>query len=756
MPQPQQTKLYRTFVKGLITEASPLTYPENSSFDEDNLVLSRKGNRSRRLGIDFEANFELSADQVTADQAPDYGDVDAGLAINTYSWLAAANDSTVNFDVIQFGEFLYVYDSSAVPKSGGLVHVIELAPFAFPAGSSVFDKDVSMVAGKGILFVAGEQLDPFYVTYNPDTAAFTTVKILVQVRDFIGIPLGSGAGQDTAGLSSNPVSLSIQHKYNLRNQGWGLNAAATHGFGDTITAFDNDLGKYPSNSQIWWVGKNTDVPVEFDPRKVDRFEFGNTRAAQGHFILNAFYKDRAAAAFIPGLPVEAIKNRPASVSFFSGRVWWILNSTVYYSQVFDDNSKIGYCYQANDPTAEEFSDLLDTDGGTIEIPEIGKGLKLFPAGSGILIFGTNGIWYIAGGTTGFTAKEFVVTKVSPIGTESPNSIVEAEGQIFWWSKIGIQGMSQKSGLFGPVEGSFDKVSLSEQTIQTFFLDIPVDSKLHVKGIFDPLANTVIWMFKTHDQVSEYLYNRLLILDLTLQAFYPWTIPSFVDRGPFIVGAFVSPRFNAVMDVFAVKKKHDNVVIGTNRIVVTEDTEDIRRATLNFVLAYPDTVNSRYSITMGGFTNNTFADWVAYDTVDHTGVAFNSYLETGYELLEDAMRNKFAPYVFCYFRRTEQNFISGTHGVEVDKPSSCTLLVKWEWSDTSTSNKWADPVEAYRIIRAPIPSGPGVYDNGFPVVVTKNRIRGNGRAIQFRFENGDIGSDFDLLGWSVQYSGAPVP
>jgi len=48
------TKVFNTFVAGLITEAGPLTFPENSSKDELNCVLSRKGNRRRRLGVDYE------------------------------------------------------------------------------------------------------------------------------------------------------------------------------------------------------------------------------------------------------------------------------------------------------------------------------------------------------------------------------------------------------------------------------------------------------------------------------------------------------------------------------------------------------------------------------------------------------------------------------------------------------------------------------------------------------------------------------
>jgi hypothetical protein len=45
-------KQYNTFVKGLVTEAGPLTYPENASLDEENFVLNRDGSRQRRLGMD--------------------------------------------------------------------------------------------------------------------------------------------------------------------------------------------------------------------------------------------------------------------------------------------------------------------------------------------------------------------------------------------------------------------------------------------------------------------------------------------------------------------------------------------------------------------------------------------------------------------------------------------------------------------------------------------------------------------------------
>ena len=47
---------FSTFVAGLITDASPLTFPNNASLDEVNFELNRDGSRNRRLGMDF--NFD--------------------------------------------------------------------------------------------------------------------------------------------------------------------------------------------------------------------------------------------------------------------------------------------------------------------------------------------------------------------------------------------------------------------------------------------------------------------------------------------------------------------------------------------------------------------------------------------------------------------------------------------------------------------------------------------------------------------------
>lgn len=726
MARAKTNRLYRTFVKGLITEAGPLTYPENASINEDNCIIYRKGNRSRRLGMDFEDDFQLST----------YEQTDVARATRTYKWESVNNDATVNFLCHRLGTSIYFYDLSQSPLSSGLKSFsVDLNNFSAPNAVDIEYSEVSMVGGKGYLFVVGEKLEPFLVEYDPDSDAITTQRIYIQIRDFKGVP-------DELANDEEPATLTDAHKYNLMNQGWidprnagsGTTVQYFDPFGgigsyagpttQVITDYFTQFSKYPANNKQWWVARDG-TTGDFDPGLLAKFFSGTARAPRGHFIVDAFYIDRTAVSGVSNLQVESVVERPPTVSFFAGRVWYACNSTVYFSQVLDDKAKAGFCYQEADPTSEDISDLIASDGGVIPIPEMAKAVRLVPMGGGMLVFATNGIWYVSGTQAGFTATDLSVSKVNPIGTDSPDSIIEAEGQIFWWSKVGIMGMSQKSGLFGTIDGAFDRTNMSEQTIQSFYnLEIPEDSKRYAKGVYDPATNCLQWLFRSDETPSVYMYDRLLNLDLTLGAFYPWTVETV---GPYISDIFTTLSINTLGS-------------GT----------EIRSSFIKYLCAVPQDETDAYKYTFGFFKNQEFADWQGFDTV---GSSYMSFVETGYELLEDAMRKKQAPYVFCYFRRTEQNYVADGDDYTVDNPSSCYFQVKWDWASSSASNKWSTKVQAYRFRRVPQFSEDDLtFDTGFPIVVTKNKVRGNGKAIQFRFESDEIGKDFDLLGWAVPFEG----
>ena len=48
-----------SFSKGFLTEASPLNFPADATRDEENFELNINGSRDRRLGVDFENNYQL-------------------------------------------------------------------------------------------------------------------------------------------------------------------------------------------------------------------------------------------------------------------------------------------------------------------------------------------------------------------------------------------------------------------------------------------------------------------------------------------------------------------------------------------------------------------------------------------------------------------------------------------------------------------------------------------------------------------------
>lgn len=205
MARAEQVKLYRSFVKGLITEASYLTYPEDSSTDELNTVLSRKGNRTRRFGIDYEEDYLLNNIEVA--------DSDA---ITEFVWKSANNDSAVNFLVLQIGKKVYFYSLESTPVSDSLKSfTVNLTDHSAPSASElqISTSLCEFAGGKGYLFVTNPYCEPIVVEYDSVTDTISVIPIIVLIRDFEGL-------NDNLANDEEPTTLSKEHHYNLMNQGW--------------------------------------------------------------------------------------------------------------------------------------------------------------------------------------------------------------------------------------------------------------------------------------------------------------------------------------------------------------------------------------------------------------------------------------------------------------------------------------------------------------------------------------------------------
>lgn len=734
MPKAEANKVYATFIKGMITEAGPLTFPENATTDELNCDLFIDGSRKRRRGFNLETSSALSSQTVALATWDDY-------AISTHTWNTVGGDGNKNFLLVQIGPTVYFYDLSISPLSTAQKSfTINLNTYAAPGATEIEKDTIHADSGKGFLFIVGEKIESLLVKYNSSTDTITTVIIDIEIRDFQGVA-------DALSPDEEPAALTGLHSYNLKNQGW---LPPNTGGTDPVTTYFASASKYPPNSKQWWQAK--DSSEDFNATFMQKFVGGNTLAPRGHYILEAFFEDRSSVSGVAGISTSSTSGRPVSVAFFAGRVWYAgvsgagFNSNVYFSQILDNTaSNAGKCYQQNDPTSEDLSDLLATDGGFIPIPEIGAVQALFAMQSAVIIFANNGVWSISGGTGGFKATDFMISKISSAGTSGHDSITDVEGVPVWWGKTGINTLTQSD-----INDKFQIQNLSQQTIQTFYDDIPTLCKQDAVGGYDASTKKVYWLYRDTEPTSElnrYRFNRVLVLDIRLGAFYPWKLSTFSATPYYIGGIFSMPILFDLDENKTVVDSSDTVVDGAalDSVVSTEGVPDGSSVFINFFVFKEGSTNSQW--TFGNFINSEFYDWY---NVNSVGTEFISFFETGDELMQDIQRNKVAVYVQTYFNKTETTYTNTNYTAWIN-PSGCYMQAKWEWSDHTNSGKYSPRVQAYRFIKSYVPSSGTDFDSGFPVVVTKHKIRGTGKALRLRFES-ETGKDFDFIGWAIAFSG----
>ena len=106
MPQSLIQRTVNTFVKGLITEASELTFPENASVDELNCALERDGTRRRRKAVTLETGAVTSGAVIPE-----------GAVFQTATWSNVAGQTNLEFLVVQNGPLLRFYEKALDPLS---------------------------------------------------------------------------------------------------------------------------------------------------------------------------------------------------------------------------------------------------------------------------------------------------------------------------------------------------------------------------------------------------------------------------------------------------------------------------------------------------------------------------------------------------------------------------------------------------------------------------------------------------------------
>jgi hypothetical protein len=102
MPRSHGVSVQNKFIKGLITEATALNFPEDACTETFNCVFDHLGRVTRRLGIDLEGGKVTR----TSDMAN-------GVTV-TYLWKNVGGDGDINYVVVQNGGTLDFLQSSCL------------------------------------------------------------------------------------------------------------------------------------------------------------------------------------------------------------------------------------------------------------------------------------------------------------------------------------------------------------------------------------------------------------------------------------------------------------------------------------------------------------------------------------------------------------------------------------------------------------------------------------------------------------------
>lgn len=758
----QQLKLeYNSFVKGLITEAGPLTFPDNASIYEQNFILNKDGSRNRRLGMDVEADavalgFNDSKDKV-------------GMVTQVYPWRNAGGNYNKTLLAAQIGSDIIFFDAASSPISASLIMTDSNAADAYSYAS--------FATVNGMLIVANGKYDLTVYQYNGTgiTRSFYRLK----VRDFFGMEtvfegedLRQGNSVYRRIWTEFPEVLPKELDYNLRNQSFGVprRGASLATTVDTLDYFHSQTGVWPSfadnvNAALYPDAQNA------ENRLIDRFFPLDLRdnppatghAPNGHFVIDALTRgssrEQAYAEMINSYPI--IEDRSASykqdytssgskvVKEFAGRIFYAgfsddvvdgdkhsprLGSYVLFSQLVKSLAELGNCYQEADPTSPDLSDIVATDGGYVRIEGAYNIQALEVLGPFLVVFAQNGVWALSGGNDyGFDATNYRVDKIAEHGIVAPKSVVNADNTLLYWGASGIFSIQANE------TGKLSATNISAATIQSFYDEISVTDRYNCKAVFDSYRRQVRWLYST--DMSTDAASKELVLDIGLGAFYPTVIGNTV--GPKAVALFTTPPFS---EGFTSEFVYST---GTVVTVLGEDVEVTRSIVQPILseikyLAITNATATRIDYAFSYYYNAKFKDW---ESVNNVGEDASAYIITGYTTLKESQREKANPYITFYFRKSETGFtLSGDELVAVN-PSSCLIQAQWDWTNSANSNRWSRSFQAYRHKRVYFPTGiDDTFDDGNSVVVTKNRLRGYGKALSLKLST-EPSKDCQILGWS---------
>lgn len=278
MPRARGSKDYVSLAKGLMTEASPLQFPEGYTADELNFLFDKNdGKRVRRMGlkaVPVGGNIYMPSLSPNAKVTQVGYWASAGLVVFAGCTIGDDDDIFYAFKTLD-GTFKFFYGTLNVPNAESQYNI------EFDFNDNIM---ISTIRGDA-------PQDPYMFFYNEVDDTLEVYTVGIYIRDFKLL-------NDGLGVSERPATLGTHHKYNLYNAGWYASRKNNAGTPiDPVNQFNTDIGDYPSNADIAVLAmkeNGTTGALEFDSNTLDEIELGNTKAPRGHYIYNIKNIDRNA------------------------------------------------------------------------------------------------------------------------------------------------------------------------------------------------------------------------------------------------------------------------------------------------------------------------------------------------------------------------------------------------------------------------------------------------------------------------------
>lgn len=340
-------------------------------------------------------------------------------------------------------------------------------------------------------------------------------------------------------------------------------------------------------------------------------------------------------------------SRITDVSYMSGKYFYLCKDSVLFSQtVKEDGTGFDLCYQNADPTSTEVSDVVTTDGGYVKFNTMGRGMALKTFNRGVLVFGRDVVYGLISPIEGkFTATDYDILELSRAGLIGSESVVSTTQQVYYWSPTGIYtiGVNPETG------STIFAQSISLNTIQTFYNNLPIYSKEHCKGVYDYTTNRIYWYYPTDEEHLNNL-DGCLVYDITYNCFMPQQITQdilyntgFLEHLMLDV-ADVSQSYE-IEPTYYLRAGGVRVSAGGDKVLVSNETSTDYHRWTSIQHLVAKRVDDKYQFSIGDFNDREFHDWEFQD--------YKSYVVSRPITLGDTYFNKQTPIMQTLFKRTEE-------------------------------------------------------------------------------------------------------